>query len=283
MASTAALAVQDGAGVPSLLDAIVLGLVEGLTEFLPVSSTGHLIVAGHLLDCSNPTLEIGIQTGAITAILVLYARRLLDAAGQALRPVRGQPNLLVQILVAALPAGVLGLLLDDWMEAHLFRTGVVATTMVAGGVALLLLERWLRRRPTGTAPIGLAAMSYRTAFAIGLVQCLALVPGTSRSAATIGGALLLGVSRIGAAEFSFLVGLPILYGACGMKLFKSIDELRGPLLVPFAVATVVAFLSALVVVRPFVWFLRLHSFAPFAWYRITAGAALAALACAGAI
>jgi undecaprenyl-diphosphatase len=270
-----------GGGVPGLVDALVLGLVEGLTEFLPVSSTGHLIVAGHLLDCSNPTLEIGIQTGAISAILVLYARQLLDAARKALRPEPGRPNLLLQILVAALPAGVLGLLLDDWLEAHLFRTDVVAATMVAGGVALLVLERWLQRR--GTAPIGLTAMSYRAALAIGFVQCLALVPGTSRSAATICGAMLLGVSRVGAAEFSFLVGLPILYGACGLKLLKSLDELRGPLLVPFVVATVVAFLSALVVVRPFVAFLRLHSFAPFAWYRIVAGSVLAALGFAGAI
>jgi undecaprenyl-diphosphatase len=151
--------------------------------------------------------------------------------------------------------------------------------MVVGGVLLLWLDRLETRR--GAAAGELPAMQYRTALLIGLFQCLALVPGTSRSAATIGGALLLGLSRTAAAEFSFLVGLPILYGASGYKLIAHGKLLAGELLLPFGVGLVVAFLSALVVVRPFVRFLRTHSFAPFAWYRIVGGLVLAALCVAG--
>ncbi|MBL8755496.1 MAG: undecaprenyl-diphosphate phosphatase [Planctomycetes bacterium] len=258
-----------------LWQAFALGLVEGITEFLPVSSTGHLIVAQRLLGLpggeADNVFAIGIQMGAITAVLALYWRRLLAAATTVLHPAAGAPNLLWQIAAAALPAIVLGLVADDWIDAHLFTPTTVATTMVAGGVLLLLLERWQR----GTAPtVDLSAMPYRTAFLIGLFQCLALVPGTSRSAATIGGALLLGLSRTAAAEFSFLVGLPILYGASLYKLGKHHDALAGPHLLPFAVGTVVSFASALMVVRPFVAFLRGHTFAPFAVYRLVAGAVL---------
>ncbi len=265
-----------------LWQAFVLGLVEGITEFLPVSSTGHLIIAQRLLGLpggeANNVFAIGIQMGAISAILVLYWRRLLAAARTALHPATGAPNLLWQIAVAALPAIALGLLAEDWIDAHLFTTTTVAVTMVAGGVLLLVLERWQRRGAAGTE---LASMSYRTAFAIGMFQCLALVPGTSRSAATIAGALLVGLSRTAAAEFSFLVGLPILYGASFYKLMKHHDALAGPNLAPFLVGTAVAFGSALMVVRPFVAFLRAHTFAPFAIYRLLAGTLLFALLAAG--
>jgi len=267
-------AAADGFGI---FEAIVLGLVEGLTEFLPVSSTGHLIVVQRLLGLpaneANNVFVVGVQIGAITAILVLYARRLLAAASRLPSFRRGEPNLLVQIVVAAMPAVGLGLLFDEQIDAHLFTAGVVATTMVGGGVLLLLLERWLAR---GASPAAtLETMSYRTALAIGLFQCLALVPGTSRSAAMIGGALLLGLSRTAAAEFSFLVGLPVLYGAGVLKLATHAELLAGELVLPFLIGTVVSFASALLVVRPFVRFLRLHTFAPFAWYRLVAGVLLA--------
>lgn len=267
----------------TLLQALVLGLVEGVTEFLPVSSTGHLIVAQRLLGLpggeGDNVFAIGIQMGAITAVLVLYWRRLLGAARTCLRPEPGKPNLLWTIALAAFPAALLGLLCDDWIDAHLFSSGVVAATMVVGGVLLLALERWLRGRTL--APRELDQLGYGTAVVIGLFQCLALVPGTSRSAATIAGALLLGLSRTAAAEFSFLVGLPILYGASLYKLAKHREALAGDALAPFLVGTLVAFLSALVVVRPFVAFLRAHTFAPFAWYRLAAGALLAAVVAAG--
>lgn len=269
---------QDQGPGLSLLDAAWLGLVEGLTEFLPVSSTGHLIVANRLLGLQESPLTIGIQLGAITAILVLYWDRLWQAMLRIVRrgaaaDERSSPNLLFQIVVAAVPAATLGLLLDDWIEEQLFSAEFVAVTMAAGGVLLLWLERVLAQRAVATGDI--AAMSYRTAFWIGCFQCLALLPGTSRSGATIAGALLLGMSRTAAAEFSFLIGLPILYGACAVKLLKEWELVSGPLLEPMLVGTGVAFVSALAVVKPFVAFLRNHTFVPFAIYRLLAGALLA--------
>ena len=266
----------------SIVDAVWLGLVEGLTEFLPVSSTGHLIVANRVLGIADSPLTIGIQLGAISAILVLYWKPLLEALRRALRmDLGGKPNLLLQILVAAMPAAVLGLLCDDWIEARLFSAEFVAATTFVGGFLLLLVERVVRGKSVRAA--SLEAMGYGTAFAIGCFQCLALLPGTSRSGATIAGALLLGLSRTAAAEFSFLVGLPILYGAGAVKLVSEREAVCGPLLWPMVVGTVVSFLAALVVVRPFVAFLRAHTFAPFAWYRIAAGAALAALCASGVL
>lgn len=264
-----------------LFAAVVLGLVEGVTEFLPVSSTGHLILAQRLLGlaegAANNTFAVGIQMGAITAILALYSRRLLAAASTVLRPAAGESNLLWQIALGAAPAAGLGLVADDWIDAHLFRPAVVAAAMVGGGVLLLALDRWVtRRRPAGR---DLGQVGYAAAWWIGVFQCLALVPGMSRAAATIAGALLLGASRTAAAEFSFLVGLPILYGAAALKLAKNPQALAGEALLPFVVGALVAFVSALAVVAPFVRFLRTHGFAPFAWYRIVVGLVVAA-ACA---
>jgi undecaprenyl-diphosphatase len=262
--------------------AAVLGVVEGLTEFLPVSSTGHLIVAQRLLglDASeaNNTFAVGIQIGAISAVLLLYWRRLLTATRTVFDVRSGQPNLLWQIAVAALPAVVLGLLCDDWIEAHLFSAKAVAWALLIGGGLLLSLERWLRRRPAAGET---ATISYATAFGIGLFQCLSLLPGTSRAGAMIAGGLLLGLSRTAAAEFSFLVGLPILYGAAGYKLFRHRDAFQQDELLPLVIGTVTAFVSALVVVRAFVGFLRRHTFVPFGWYRIAAGALLLLLVAAG--
>ena len=276
------VSLQDPASHISLLDAVWLGLVEGLTEFLPVSSTGHLIVANRLLGLAESPLTIGIQLGAISAILVLYWRPLFDALrGAASLRASEQPNLLLQIAVAAAPAALLGLLCDDWIEERLFSAEFVALTMAVGGVLLLWVERLVRGR---TARVdSLLSMPYSTALAIGGFQCLALLPGTSRSGATIAGALLLGLTRTAAAEFSFLVGLPILYGAGVLKLAKEWELVSGPLLMPMVVGTVVSFVSALVVVRPFVAFLRAHTFAPFAWYRLLGGALLFALCASGAI
>ena len=281
-------AAVSGEGVLGWFEATVLGLIEGLTEFLPVSSTGHLIVAQRMLglpegNASN-TFAVGIQIGAITAILVIYWRRLFDAARTFAKPSDGKPNLLGQIMIAAIPAVVAGLLLEKWIDANLFSVNIVAYALVVGGVLLLILERFLKNRPNTIEDRtieDLSAMSYRSAFYVGLWQCLALVPGTSRSGATIGGALVLGLSRTAAAEFSFLVGLPILYGASLYKLISMRDELSSEMIMPFAVGTVVSFIAAIVVVKPFIAFLRRHNFVPFAWYRIVVGIALIALIASG--
>jgi undecaprenyl-diphosphatase len=261
---------------PGFLAACILGVVEGVTEFLPVSSTGHLIVANRLLGQSDSTFEVGIQAGAITAIVVLYWRRLIAAARSMLAGGSSwASNLLVLIVTAAIPAIVLGLLLDDFLDAHLFRPSVVATTMVVGGVLLLVLEAWLRRRSTARSEIG--ALTPRSAVVVGLFQCLALIPGTSRSGATIAGGLLCGLSRVAAAEFSFLLGLPILYGACALKLWKAKDVIDGQYAIDLSIGAIVSFVTAIAVVVPFVRFLQRHTFAPFAHYRILGGIALACL------
>lgn len=266
----------------SWLQAALLGLVEGLTEFLPVSSTGHLIVVQRLLgqhaNAANNAFAIGIQLGAITAILLLYRQKLWQAARQLLAGDRHR-NLLLQIAVAALPAIGLGVLLDDWIDAQLFHSSVVATTLVLGGALLLLLERWHKGR--NAASDDLSTLSYRSALVIGCWQSAALVPGVSRAAATICGGLLVGLSRTAAAEFSFLVGLPILYGAAGYKLTIERELLSRELVAPLVVGAVVAFGSAWLVVRPFVAFLRQHTFAPFAYYRIAFGLLLAVWLAAG--
>lgn len=270
-------------GVLGWFEATVLGIIEGLTEFLPVSSTGHLIVGQRLLglaagETSN-TFAIGIQMGAITAILVLYWRRLTDALRTVLHPAAGRPNLLWQIVIAAIPAIVVGLLFEDWIDTHLFSAKVVAYTLIIGGVLLFVLERFLQGRTEKVRE--LSDMPYRTALWIGVWQCLALIPGTSRAGATIGGALVLGMSRTAAAEFSFLVGLPILYGASLYKLISARDTLTSEMLAPFAIGTVVSFLAAVAVVKPFVAYLRRHNFVPFAWYRIVVGVVLLGLIAVG--
>ena len=272
-----------------VLQSLLLGVVEGLTEFLPVSSTGHLIVLNAWLGRSDPAMEIAIQAGAIAAIALLYWRRLF-AAVRALRPGAGggRPNLFALLLVAALPAAVLGLLLEDAISERLFSTSTVAVALIVGGVLLWALERWQRTRTVegGQAVAGqpgdvVETITLRQALLIGLWQCLALVPGTSRSGATIAGGMLVGCSRTAAAEFSFLVGLPILFGASALKFVKDADRLTGPLLHDFLIASVAAFVTALAVVVPFVAFLRRHTFVPFAVYRIGFGALLLLLIALG--
>lgn len=270
-----------------LLGSLILGVVEGLTEFLPVSSTGHLIVTNRLLGHSDPAYEVAIQAGAITAIAVLYWRKLWNAVREITQPgSEGRVNLLVLLVVAALPAAVLGLAFDDAIEAVLFSPTTVATTLIAGGILLLVLERWLARRVARGEPSPsheVENMTLRHAVVIGLFQCLALVPGTSRSGATIAGALVLGFRRTAAAEFSFLVGLPILYGACVLKIADDWERLTGPMLEDLLVGAAASFVTALVIVRPFVRYLQRHTFAVFAWYRIAAGLALIVLIAAGVL
>jgi undecaprenyl-diphosphatase len=252
-----------------LLKAAVLGLVEGATEFIPVSSTGHLIVVGSwlgLLDERAKTFEIFIQLGAVLAIVWLYRARL----GGAVLAARHEPQsrrFLGNLIIAFLPAAVVGFLTHGWIKARLFNPMVVAVALVAGGLLILLIERW------APAPriSNVTEVPPRTALGIGVAQVLSLIPGTSRSGATIMGGYALGLSRLAATEFSFFLAIPVMLAATGYDLLKSWSTLVTADVPMFAVGFIVSFLSALVVVRAFLSYVSHHGFSAFAWYRIAFG------------
>jgi undecaprenyl-diphosphatase len=258
----------------AFIEAILLGLVEALTEFLPVSSTGHLIIAAELLRFDGPpgkVFEVVIQTGAILAILVLYFRRFWDVlVGLPSDP--GARRFVVAVALAFLPAAVIGVAMHGIIKAYLFNPTVVGLALVLGGIAILVIER---NRPIPTVN-QIESFSPRLALGIGFVQCLAMVPGVSRSGATILGALLMGVTRRAAAEFSFFLAVPTLAGAAVYDLSKNRADLTMEGVELIAVGFVSAFIGSLWVIRWFVGFVSRHGFAPFAWYRIGAGLVLLA-------
>ena len=262
-----------------LIAAIILGLVEGATEFLPVSSTGHLILAGHALGFVGPradAFEIFIQLGAILAVVWLYRGLLWRVTRDAIT-VGESRTLLLVLLVAFLPAAIVGLLTHHWITAHLFTPPVVIAALIGGGVAILAIEHW---RPAPRIET-VMQIGYRTALWIGIAQVCSLIPGVSRSGATIMGALVLGVGRPAAAEFSFLLAIPVMFAATGLDLWENRHLLSGSEALIFAIGFVVAFASALVVVRWLIRFVSHRSFVPFAWYRIAFGVALMALLATG--
>lgn len=256
--------------VPEELAALVLGLVEGATEFIPVSSTGHLIVASDLLGYAGErakTFQVFIQLGAILAVAWLYRARLVRAFRE-LRLDGGRGNLAVNLALGFLPAGVVGFLAHGFIKAYLFDPRVVGATLVVGGVAILLIERLA---PPATVPT-LEEIPPSKALGVGMVQLLALIPGVSRSGATILGGYCLGLSRTAATEFSFLLAIPVMVAAALFDLVRSLGVLAGGDVPVFAIGFVTAFASALLVVRGFVRWIGRHDFRPFAWYRIAAGA-----------
>ncbi len=254
----------------SLIDIIILGIVEGVTEFLPVSSTGHLILAGDLLGYDPErwkVFNIVIQLGAILAIVVLYWRTLLAVARGLLARQPESLRFARNILLAFVPAVAIGLALHKQIEALLGRADVVAVALIVGGIAILVVERL-----AGKATVkGVADIPVKTAIGIGFIQCLAMVPGVSRSGATILGALSLGVERRTAAEFSFFLAIPTMLGATALELFKNRAALDAHEMNAIGIGFVVAFVTALVVVKAFVAMIGRYGFAPFAWYRIIAG------------
>ena len=257
------------------LTAAVLGLVEGLTEFLPVSSTGHLIVIGDLLGFGgnfSKLFDVVIQFGAILAVCWLYRAKLWHTA-TSLGSDAAARRFATNVLLAFLPAVVIGFLAHDFIKRVLFSPLVVGWAFIVGGIVILLVERW---RPAATIA-STEEMPPRSALSIGFFQCLAMVPGTSRSGATIVGALLLGVTREAATEFSFFLAIPTMAGATVLDLWKARHDTANGEWGLIAIGFVVAFLSALVVVRGLVGFISKHGFAPFAWYRIVAGAGILAL------
>ena len=259
-------------GGDALLTAALLGLIEGVTEFIPVSSTGHLILASHWLGETGEaakTFDIFIQLGAILAIVWLYRHRLTHA----LLAAQSEPasrRFLLNLLIAFLPAAIVGFLAHDWIKARLFTPTVVAAALVVGGLLILLIERLRPREQVAEVE----QVRPPTALGIGLAQVLSLVPGTSRSGATIMGGYALGLSRRAATEFSFFLSIPVMVAATCYDLFKSRDALTLADAPAFTVGFVVAFVSALVVVKAFLGFVSRHSFAAFAWYRIALGLVL---------
>ena len=251
------------------IEAVVLGLIEGLTEFLPVSSTGHILLAGHFMgfESTGKTFEVVIQLGAILALLLIYTQRLLGVAAAAPRDPKAR-RFIASILLAFLPAAVIGALAHDYIKDVLFESpGLICATLIGGGLILLVVDRVklpVRHADATAYPLPMA-------FSIGLCQCLAMVPGVSRSGATIVGALLMGADKRSAAEFSFFLAMPTMAGAFAYDLYKNYKILDTNDVTLIAIGFVAAFLSGLVVVRGFLNFISRHGFTPFAWWRIVVG------------
>ena len=255
-----------------IVRAIILGIVEGLTEFLPVSSTGHMILVMPWIgvDESDPfwndVFNFFIQIGAILAVVVYFWRRLWRLTFHSTDQ-KWHEHILFKLFVAILPAGVLGVLFDDFMKEHLMNVPVVACALIVGGLAILAVEKIVKHPWVTDA----SAISLRVAFLIGLIQCLAMIPGTSRSGATIMGALILGLTPAAAAEFSFFLAIPTLAGAGMFSLLKGLDEIQPGQGMVLAVGFVTAFGVAWVVVAAFMRFIQHHKFTSFAIYRIIIG------------
>lgn len=264
-----------------LLKTILMGVIEGLTEFLPISSTGHLILAGSLLGFANEkgaVFEVFIQTGAMLAILIEYHRRFLGLLTGIFSDRRAQ-RFVVNLLIAFLPAAVVGLALSKIIKAHLFKPVPVALAFILGGIVIL----WAERRRHEIRVTHVDEMSWRDALKIGCAQCLALIPGTSRSGATIIGGLLFGMSRQVATEFSFFLAVPTLIAAGGYDLYKHREMLSAGDAGMFGLGAVAAFLSAFLCIRWLLRYIGSHDFSAFAWYRIVFGLVVLATAYSGLV
>src|SRR5262245_298369 len=250
-----------------LLNALILGIVEGITEFLPISSTGHLILAGELLNASDErwnVFNIVIQTGAMLAVVWEYRSRFFKVDFQLYR----------NLIVAFIPAAVLGLLFSKYIKSYLFHAVPVALAFIVGGVIILIVEKRSFQPRVESAQ----AMTWLDALKVGIAQCFALIPGTSRSGATIIGGMLFGLSRQAATEFSFFLAVPTLIAAGLYDLWKHRDLLSAADAPILAVGMVVSFVSAFVVIRWLIRYVATHDFKPFAWYRIAFGLAVLATA-----
>lgn len=261
-----------------ILKAVLFGIVEGVTEWLPISSTGHLILLNQIVDLDvtdafRSMYDVVIQLGAILAVVVLFFRKLnpFDPAKNSAEKSRTW-QLWFRVIAAIIPSGVVGVLLDDWMDTHLHNSTVVAIMLIVYGVAFILVER----RHSGKAPAisEVSQIDYKTALLIGLAQCLSLIPGTSRSGSTILGGILAGVSRAAAAEFSFFMAIPTMLGASGIKLLKFVLSgvgISGLEIGILLVGCLVSFLVSLLVIRGLMEYVRKHSFSAFGVYRIVLG------------
>jgi undecaprenyl-diphosphatase len=268
-----------------LLKAAIMGVVEGLTEFLPISSTGHLILAGALLgfdDDKAKVFDIAIQTGAIFAVILVYWQKIRDTV-LALPSEKQAQRFAMNVTIAFFPAVVLGLLFGKAIKANLFTPVVVASTFIIGGFIILWAERRQQSNPATARILDVDAMTPLDALKVGLVQCVAMIPGTSRSGATIIGGMLMGLSRKAATEFSFYLAIPTLIGAGVYSLYKERALLSVADTPLFAVGLVVSFISAWLCIRWLLRFISTHSFVGFAYYRIVFGLVVLATAWTGTV
>ena len=271
-----------------ILRSVVYGIIEGITEWLPISSTGHMILAEQVLkfsfsDAFMEMFRVVIQLGAILAVVVLYFKKLWPFCGDNGRDSGFAKHfrwpvikLWCKIIVACLPAAVLGLLLDDWMDAHFYNSVVVAVMLIVYGIAFILVER----RPRVATTTKLSRITYKQALVIGMWQVLALIPGTSRSGATILGGLLCGLSRGAASQFTFFLAIPVMAGASGLKLVKFVAKggtFAAPEIAALLVGCVVAFVVSLLAIRFLMDYVKKHTFTAFGWYRIALGIVVLAI------
>ena len=261
-----------------LLKAVLFGIVEGVTEWLPVSSTGHLILLDELVQLNvspefKSMFDVVIQLGAILAVVVLFFHKLNPfAPSKSAEEKKSTWQLWAKVIVSIIPSGVVGVLFDDWMDAHLHTSTVVAAMLILYGVAFILVERQYQGRHLSVQTVD--QMDWKTAIGIGLFQCLSLIPGTSRSGSTILGGILLGASRAAAAEFSFFMAIPTMLGASGIKLLKFFLTgvgFAGSEVAILLLGCVVSFLVSLLVIRGLMNYVREHSFSVFGVYRIVLG------------
>lgn len=263
-----------------LLKAVLFGIVEGVTEWLPISSTGHLILLNEFItlnvsDAFRSMFDVVIQLGAILAVIVLFFHKLNPFSPQKSEGEKKQTwQLWFKVVAAIIPSGIVGVLFDDWMEAHFHNATVVAIALIVYGVAFILVERRNARRVGGKTVEDVYAIDYKTALLIGCFQCLSLIPGTSRSGSTILGAILIGVGRSAGAEFSFFMAIPTMLGASaikGLKFLLSGVTATGTEIGVLIVGCVVSFLVSLLVIRGLMEYVRRHSFSAFGIYRILLG------------
>ena len=252
-----------------IIQAAIIGIVEGLTEFLPVSSTAHILIAKEMLGFNavgGTAFEISIQTGAILAVCLLYYKKLTNVA-MTLHNNKQSQKFTIAVLVAFLPAVVIGLAVHKYLEAEFFNLRSIAISFILGGIAIILIENYAKNPKIHTVD----DISKKTALKIGLIQCIAMIPGTSRSGATIMGAMLAGVDRKAAAEFSFFLAIPTIIGATVLDLYKNWSTINSEALELIAIGGVVSFFTALVVVNSLIGFISRNGFKPFAYYRIVVG------------
>ena len=260
-----------------ILKVIFLGIVEGITEWLPISSTGHMLLVDEFItlqmsDAFKEMFFVVIQLGAILAVVVLFWGKMFPFQFRdKTKPVveMDKISLWLKVVVACIPGAVVTLLFDDYIEAHLHTPAVIAAALIIYGIAFIVIENWNKRRTPSVAT--LQDITYRTALLIGLFQVLSIIPGTSRSGATIVGALLIGVSRVAAAEFTFFLAVPVMFGLSAIKILKFGFSFTGEELLVLGIGTVVAFAVFVLVIKFLMGYIKKHDFKVFGWYRIALG------------